>query len=108
MRAPIARIVSVDMVASARRIEERSALLLPAWVHPEQGQQFAAVITDLTTRGCRLECGEYWAIGTYVTIIMCSTLIGGRIAWSEEGIIGVEFGARLLPKTLRTLLSAVQ
>ena len=105
MRSPEQDRVPADIIRAPRRSEERAALTTPISLRLETGETLSATLTDLTTRGCRLEVGRPLPREIHVTIVACSTMVGGRIIWSDGDTAGIEFGARLLPKTVR-LLSA--
>lgn len=107
MRAQAQHSVPADIVGAARRIEAREALSMAVSLHLETGEALAATLTDLTTRGCRLtlvpSMTEAMPDAIYVTICARSTMVGGRVAWSDARTAEIEFTARLLPKTLRLL-----
>lgn len=107
MRARAQHSVPADIVGAARRIEAREALSTAVSLHLETGEALAAILTDLTTRGCRLTLDaaipEAIPEAIYVTICARSAMVGGRVAWSDARTAGIEFTARLLPKTLRLL-----
>ena len=103
MQAQTRSAIPFDIISAARRIEERQALQKPVGLHLETGETLQVTLTDLSTRGCRVTSARSLPDAMQVTVSTQSTLVGGRVSWSADHAVGIEFNARLLPRALRNL-----
>ena len=94
------RSLAPDIVQPGRRVQARSQLRLAAVLNSD-AVSVDVVVTDLNTDGYRLETACTAPIDSAVTLVFSSSiLIGGRVAWREDGAIGVAFCARLLSRAI--------
>ena len=89
------------------RRHEREALRLRAtFQSDDDALPLDALITDIAPSGCRIECASQAVCGAHATIIMRpSVLVSGRVAWSQDGLLGIDFAGPLLPRMLTLALN---
>lgn len=102
IEAAQADVTKIEPAGHAREAARDSLLLIATVKRVGDGAEYNVRVRDLSAGGMKADCPAALNAGDDVTIAMRGIpIVGGRVAWSESGRIGVAFDSEIDPRAAR-------